>query len=110
MTTLNVILALYLLLIVGGLLAPSGLKEWVYQVWIAIDQTLNAIHGGYADETMSARCGRLGGRWPYRLYRPVIDALFYPFQGPNHCVNAYAKERQGRHLPPEYRGAVSRDQ
>lgn len=88
-------------------LAP---KRWVYELLIAVDQLCNVLitplqSGAYADETMSSRAYRMdrdGKPWG-RLLRPVIDALFYPLQGPGHCQGAFEKERAGVQLPPELR-------
>lgn len=88
-------------------------KHGIYQIWLAIDQLLNVFIGNpfstqtWADETWSSRCGRLGHRQPYKAWRVFIDALFYPFQGPNHCVNAYKKEKLRLHAPPESRSGVA---
>jgi hypothetical protein len=102
MTTLYTVIAIYALLIVGRLFAPAGVRVWVVQIVQSIDRLVNAIHGGSAAELISSRCGRIE-RYPYKLYRPLIDAIFYPFQGPNHCRRTYLKERAGFYLPPEYR-------
>lgn len=95
------------------------LKPTLLQVWqnflfilITLDQTAGMILGFimhpaskelWPDETLSARCGRLGHRYPYKAWKLLIDAIFYPFQGPNHCVNAYKKELTRYHFPPEMR-------
>lgn len=73
----------------------------VFEVLVALDQLANAILGGWADETISARCHRLRDRQPYKILRPVIDGLFF-FQ-PHHCQRAYESERQRAQLPAEYR-------
>lgn len=82
------------------------------QFWISVDQTTGIFLGMimnptskelWADETMSARCGRLGNRYPYKFWKVVIDAMFRPFQGPNHCVNAYEKEKKRYNFPPGMR-------
>lgn len=83
-------------------------KHGLLQLFIAFDQLLNVISNPFsnqtwADETISSRCGRLGNRYPYKLYKVVIDTLFYPFQGPGHCITAYKKEKQRYNLPPEMR-------
>jgi hypothetical protein len=75
------------------------LLQYVCNVAIGIDQAVNTILFGYPDETLSARCGRLGHRYPYKFWKVVIDAIFHPFQGPNHCVNAHIKEEQRYHSP-----------
>lgn len=58
------------------------------QIAIAFDQLINAILGGYADESISARCWRLSPCQPYSTLRIVIDFLFRPF-GKDHCRKAY---------------------
>jgi hypothetical protein len=77
----------------------GGFKEWVYQVTIAIDQLVNAIHNGKADETISARCYRLNSRQPYKTFEKIVNWMFKPFQGPDHCKHAYEKEFNGRQRP-----------
>lgn len=74
-------------------------REWVYQNLIAIDQLVNAIFNGAADETISARCYRLNARNPYRWMEQAINWLYRPLQGPDHCKNAYLKELNGRQRP-----------
>jgi hypothetical protein len=73
----------------------------VFEVLVAVDQLANAVLGGWADETMSARCWRLRARRPYSLLRVAIDRLF--FWQPNHCESAYESERLRSQLPVEYR-------
>lgn len=71
-----------------------------FQVLVAIDQLLNTLVGGYADETLSARAYRRylrGKPWCAR----VINVLF--FWQDNHCKEAYESELVDRQLPPEYR-------
>ena len=74
---------------------------WGKSVLIAADQLVNALLGGWPDETLSSRAWRwhvAGLRsWPCRL----IDSLF--FWEDNHCFAAYISEREGRQLPPELR-------
>lgn len=80
------------------------------QIWIAFDQLLNVIlcnpfsKETWADETISSRCGRMHHRWPYKFWRWFIDLfLFSWWQGPDHCVKAYEKEKTRYHCPPEMR-------
>lgn len=72
-------------------------------VLIALDQLINALAGGWPDETISSRAWRweLAGvrSWP----RCVIDRLF--FWEREHCRESYESERTGRQLPPELRQA-----
>jgi hypothetical protein len=77
-------------------------------ILIGIDQLLNVLSNPlsdetWADETLSSRCGRLGHRNPYKFWARIIDAIFQPFQGPNHCRNAFEKEKTGYHMPPALR-------
>ncbi len=74
--------------------------EWLRNVAIGVDQLLNTIVRGWPDESLSARCGRLVHRYPYKAWRVIVDAIFYPFQGPNHCVNAHKKEMLRYQSPP----------
>ena len=70
-------------------------------VLIALDQLINALAGGWPDETISSRAWRweLAGvrSWP----RVMIDRLF--FWEREHCRESYESERTGRQLPPELR-------
>jgi hypothetical protein len=69
------------------------------QILIALDQLLNALFGGYADETLSSRAYRQsvkGNDLPRRL----IDGLF--FWQNKHCYQAYQSERVRSQQPPEF--------
>ena len=66
------------------------------QIGIAIDQLVNALLGGMADETISARAHRT--RSPLEHY---LDAIF--FWDENHCRASYLSELERRQLPPQYR-------
>lgn len=74
---------------------------WLKSVLISVDQLVNALFGGWPDETISSRAWRwqLAGlrSWPRRL----IDALF--FWEREHCRMSFESERTGRQLPPELR-------
>ena len=72
------------------------------QIPIALDQLVNTIFGGWADETISSRAWRKRGDGRgWALLRKVIDAIF--FWQKDHCKTAYESELQRRHLPPELR-------
>lgn len=70
-------------------------------IFIGIDQLINAILGGWPDETLSSasyRMDRDGVRsWPCAL----INKLF--FWQKNHCKSAYESEVLRRQAPPETR-------
>lgn len=78
-------------------------RGYIRNVAIGVDQFVNAVLGGWPDETLSSRCGRLGHRYPYKAWAVLINAIFRPFQGPNHCWNAYQKELTRYQFPPEMR-------
>lgn len=71
-----------------------------FQVLVAIDQLLNTMIGGYADETLSSRAhrrrirGKGGVAW-------VIDHIF--FWQDEHCKTAYESELERAQLPVEFR-------
>ena len=75
--------------------------SYIRRLLIAVDQLLNAVLGGWPDETLSSRAWRweLAGvrSWP----RKLIDAIF--FMEKDHCLGSYESERLGRQLPPELR-------
>ena len=80
------------------------MKQYLLNVAIAIDQTLNALRGGSPDETLSAAAWRTEqkGRWLGRVFRPLIDWIFSQFEK-DHCRKSFESERNGRHLPEEYK-------
>lgn len=72
------------------------------QMFIAADQLANALIGGYADETISARAHRLhktSSAW--RVVRGIANGLF--FWQEDHCQKAWQNEYERRGLPVEYR-------
>ena len=64
-------------------------------VLIALDQLVNALCGGWPDETLSSRAWRwhlTGVRsWPLRL----LDSIARFFGDKDHCRESYESERQG---------------
>lgn len=78
--------------------------RWLTQVLVALDQLANAMLGGFADETLSARAYRNDspmGKRRWRIARRVIDAVF--FWEPGHCFRAFMAELDRRQYPPSYR-------
>jgi hypothetical protein len=75
----------------------------IKQFLISVDQTLNTIAGGWADETLSARTYRNSrdGHSKWITAHKIIDAIF--FWQPNHCYGSYLSETSRRQLPAEYR-------
>ena len=83
------------------------MKQRVLNLLIALDQlayVLVTLGAGHPDETLSAAAWRTEqkGRWLGRIFRPLIDMIFWPIER-DHCRTAFESERNGRHLPEEYR-------
>ena len=76
------------------------------QILLAIDQLLNTLIGGMADETLSARAHRQH-RKGRSLLRNVINALF--FWQEDHCGESYAAEFAREHLPKAYSAQLPAD-
>lgn len=71
------------------------MKRRVLNVLIALDQLLYVLitlGNGHPDETMSAAAWRLEqkGHWAGRVFRPLLDALFW--FDPQHCMQSYESE------------------
>jgi hypothetical protein len=74
---------------------------WLKQVAVAFDQFLNAIIGGWADETLSARCWRLRHVPGWNVARFVVDLVLFFDRG--HCEASYRSEVLRLQSPPETR-------
>lgn len=75
---------------------------------IAIDQLINVMitpfmASAWADETLSARAYRAERDQKLfgKIFRPMIDWMFFWQIG--HCEQAYEREQERMHVPPEYR-------
>lgn len=79
-------------------------KGHLFQVLLAFDQLLNAVFGGWADESLSSRSWRLYIERGRKIPKTIINALF--FWQENHCKEAYESELQRLHIPPQMRGVV----
>ena len=72
------------------------------QFLIGIDQLINTIFGGWADETLSARVYRIqDNSWWWKSWLVIINHIF--FWQNNHCRIAYMSELERSQLPPKYR-------
>lgn len=69
------------------------------QIVVAADQFINALLGGYADETFSSRCWRCRAEQPYAFLRRAIDTVLW--FDPDHCEMSYNSERQRKYFPRE---------
>ena len=85
----------------------AGLMFFILQVLIAVDQLANAMLGGHADETLSARAWRTeqAGKVFGKFWRPVIDVVCLAVtfgRDKNHCYESYLSEHKRRQLHPHY--------
>ncbi|MFI3270560.1 MAG: hypothetical protein R3Y11_00420 [Pseudomonadota bacterium] len=93
-------------------------KFYVRQVLIGIDQLGNTLLGGWADETLSSRAGRLGYKCKkWRFVRDCIDCLFFwdyekidNTYTMRHCELAYLNELERQQCPPEARQGQARQE
>ena len=81
---------------------------YLFRVLVGIDQLANTLIGGQPDETLSARAwrGQMNGKILARLFRPMIDWLFRPFEE-DHCRKSWESERRRSQLPDDYAQQVS---
>lgn len=79
------------------------MKRWLKHVLIAIDQTLNALCGGWPDETFSSRCWRLRAGPAGSQVRLIVDFVARLFGDVDHCEESYISEELRRQSPPELR-------
>lgn len=89
----------------------GGAMNWITQVLIAIDQLLNALLRGWADETLSSRAHRMyvKGQPVWGGVANIIDILFFWERNPGHCERAYKAEARRWQLPPEFREIHKQD-
>lgn len=78
---------------------------YLSNLFVAVDQLINALFNGWADETMSAHAYRLhrDGK-PWGWLRWLYDVLFcWQTWDLDHCEHAYQSEWARKHSPPETR-------
>lgn len=75
------------------------------QIAIAVDQLGNALLGGWADETISARSWRQRHKLRWRLMLILIDAGARLLGQRDHCRKSYESELKRTQAPPETRAA-----
>lgn len=75
------------------------MKRYFLHVLIALDQFLNAVTGGFADETLSSRIYREArtGRRSWVAAERCVNRLFFWQDG--HCRRAWLRERERMHFP-----------
>lgn len=71
---------------------------------IAGDRLANTLLNGSPDETLSARAYRTEqtGKIFGRIFRPLIDAIFWIGGQREHCKKAYSAELRRNQLPRAY--------
>lgn len=76
------------------------MPRYITHVLITCTQFLNALLGGYPDESTSSRLWRLHlqGKPAGTALAAIVDGIF--FWQEDHCRKAYEAERDRYHLPP----------
>jgi hypothetical protein len=76
---------------------------YLLNIAIALDQLLNALLFSGPDETLSSRAYRADrdGKLFGRIFRPVIDCLFFWQDG--HCYQSYLAEVQRKQYSSNFR-------
>lgn len=74
---------------------------YVKNVLIALDQLVNALIGGYCDETLSSHAYRMDVERNRKTVRRIIDTVL--FFDKDHCYQSYLSEIERRQLPPNMR-------
>jgi len=70
------------------------LKQYLWDIAISVDQLVNTLFGGYPDETISSRLGKLkvrqGGELFWKNWGGIAKPLdaFLDWIDPNHSVDA----------------------
>lgn len=80
--------------------APPG-RGYVRRVLVSLNQTLNALTGGEADETLSSRWGRARRRGSKAA--KVVCAALEKIQ-PCHCASAIERDETGAPLAHQLHG------
>lgn len=76
-------------------------REYFKGIFVCLDQLLNAILGGYPDETFSSRVYRksVAGQKIWKMLHWLVDKMF--FWEDNHCYVSYKNEITGKYSPKE---------
>jgi hypothetical protein len=75
-----------------------------HEILIAVDQLGNALLGGWADETFSARCYRMSLQSKYwKVAEVLLNTIML---SKTHCKDAYHGEQWRDNSPPELRPKV----
>ena len=77
------------------------MRWYIKNLLIAVDQLLNALIGGWCDESLSSHAYRMDVEQGKGWVKKVIDTLL--FFDEDHCHQSYLSEIERRHLPPNMR-------
>lgn len=83
--------------------ACRSFRHWGKQVLVALDQLVNALFGGWADETLSSRCWRKRDKTGWKQARMALDLVAALLGDVDHCRGSYVSERLRLQCPPELR-------
>ena len=75
--------------------------KYTLKIGIALTQGMNAVIGGWPDESISSRSYRQRHKAFWGKMYVVINYIF--FWQKDHCKKAYNAEVERRHSPPETR-------
>ena len=74
-------------------------KTGLGRVLQALSQLGNALAGGQADVSISARIGQKRKRNGYwRFANDLVDFAFFPVDGRDHCYNAWQKDKDESYI------------
>lgn len=73
------------------------MKRYFKNLLIAIDQFVNALFGGYCDETISAVCYRRRDQVWFRTLKLILDFVLSP-RTHDHCFESYKTELYRKQL------------
>lgn len=79
------------------------LKQYAWNLLIALDQLANTVLFGHPDETFSARTHRKAeaGQWFWKALRAAIN-LAFRWESKDHCREACENEKNRVQSPKEY--------
>lgn len=75
-------------------------RKYFHQLLIAIDQLLNTLLAGWADETLSSRAYRTRHKKRWYIAMHIIDGIF--FWQDQHCKQSYLVELYRGHKPEDF--------
>lgn len=72
-----------------------NIKEYIWNIFVVLDQTVNTVAAGKPDCTVSA-CSYVYYKTDkfWSLMRKVINFSFYPIDGHDHCKQAFERDNE----------------